>query len=281
MHTELYEERWILVKRIYLISVLCAILLQACQFGSNTTDALPTTIPSVGALATSQAMTENAPPPGYRESVSFPMIDGGLNFLSNWRYEVLLQFDGVFSGTPRPVQASTMASVWFNQLSSARRVVIEGGGELFGQEEGVIVEAVRLGTDAYLLRDNVCLGDAGGNAEVAADLGAGDLIGGVTQAIPDGVKAVINGEQVWRYAFTVNDLNLPQIQTGDSGRITGMTGEMWMAPERDAVIRFYLNLDVENAIIFQSALPVTGQIIIRYDLYDIGVDPNITQPFGC
>jgi hypothetical protein len=116
---------------------------------------------------------------------------------------------------------------------------------------------------------------------VAADLGAGNLIGGVNQAIPDGVKAVINGEQVWRYAFTVNDLNLPQIQTGDSGRITGMTGEMWMAPERDAVIRFYLNLDVENAIIFQSALPVTGQIIIRYDLYDIGVDPNITQPFGC
>ena len=48
-----------------------------------------------------------------------------------------------------------------------------------------------------------------------------------------------------------------------------------------AVVRFYVNLDVENAFIFDRQLPVTGQVILRYDLYDIGVVPNITVPFGC
>jgi hypothetical protein len=95
------------------------------------------------------------------------------------------------------------------------------------------------------------------------------------------VRAVINGEEVWRYTFSAEELSLPQIQIGDDGHVTLLGGELWVAPAREAVIRYYANLDVENVILLDSTLPVTGQIIIRYDLYEIGVDPNITQPFGC
>ena len=56
---------------------------------------------------------------------------------------------------------------------------------------------------------------------------------------------------------------------------------MWISPAHNAVVRFYLNLDVTNVVIFDRQLPVTGQVTMRYDLYDIGSDFNITTPFGC
>lgn len=262
-------------------ALLLVLLLAACRPRGETVDDIPTRIPSIESLATSQAMTQNAPPEGFRDSVSFPQIDAGLVVLSNWRYEVLLEFDGTFAGTAREVRASSQAGVWYNQLGQQRRTVVSGSGELFAGEAGTVLEGVRLGTDTFLVRDVVCLGDAGGDAATAADLRASDLIGGVNQAVPEGVRARINGQDVWRYAFTLADLNLPQIQTGDGSNITLLGGELWVAPAHDAVIRYYLNLDVENALIFASAAPVTGTVIVRYDLHDIGIDPNISQPFGC
>lgn len=275
-----------MLKWIRLFSLLLVVmLLAACRERGKTLDDVPTRIPSVDALATADMLTANAPPPGYRESVSFPQVDDNLPRLESWRYEVLMAFDGVFAGTPRPVTGRTTAQVWFRQLGPTRRVVIEGEGELVAQEEGVVLEGVRLGSDTFLVRDNTCLGDAGGDAAVLADLRAGDLIGGVTEAIPAGAKGTINGEEVWRYDFTQEELVLPQIDLGDRGSIIAMSGELWVAPEHDAVIRFYLTLNVENAFVFNlddpDALPVTGTVTLRYDLYDIGVDPNITQPFGC
>jgi len=38
---------------------------------------------------------------------------------------------------------------------------------------------------------------------------------------------------------------------------------------------------VEKAIIFDRQVPVSGQVIVRYDLLNIGDVPNITVPFGC
>jgi hypothetical protein len=34
-------------------------------------------------------------------------------------------------------------------------------------------------------------------------------------------------------------------------------------------------------VIFDRQLPVTGQVVMRYDLYEIGEAFNITVPFGC
>ena len=84
----------------------------------------------------------------------------------------------------------------------------------------------------------------------------------------------------WQYRFETEDLNLPSIRLDENGTLAA-NGELWVAPERDTVVRFYVNLDVENAFIFDRQLPVSGQVIVRYDLYDIGNVPNITIPFGC
>jgi|FLYN01.1.fsa_nt_gi hypothetical protein len=243
-------------------------------------DDLPTQA-TIDDLATATYLTENAPPEGFRGEVSFPEVDAGLNQLPGWRYVVYLEFNGAFARTPRETEATASAEVWFNQLGTARRVVVSTSGELIGREEDTQYEAVRLGPDAFLVRDNICLGNAGPDAQTAADLRAGQLVGGVNRATPTGLRATLNGEEAWQYAFTASDLNLPAIRLSDEGQLTLNGGEIWVAPEHNAVVRFYVNLEVTNAIIFDRQLPVTGQVIIRYDLYDIGVVPNITVPFGC
>lgn len=280
MHTMRYEtmafsQGWRLA-----CLLLLAILLAACtgRRGQQVDD-IPTLIP-LDVAPTAFLLTENAPPPGFRESVAFPEVDARLNQLAGWRYLVTLEFDGIFARTPRETNATARAEVWYNQLGSARRVMVETSGELIGQEEDTSFEAVRMGPDAFLVRDNTCLSNAGDDAETAADLRAGFLVGGVTSATPTGRHAIINGQEVWEYRVTNDNLNLPAIRLDDDGSLNA-TGEMWVAPEHNAVIRFYVNLDVENAYIFDRQLPVTGQVLLRYDLFDIGEATNITVPFGC
>lgn len=269
--------------------VLIAILAACNLGGGQSLEDIPTRVVSLEDLATAQMRTENAPPPGFRDSITFPQIDANLSALPNWRYEMLLEFNGVFTGTTRPATASTLANVSYNQLDSARRVVLEASGMLVNPEGDTPIrrEGVRLGPDTYLVQENICLGAADGAAAVLADLRAGDLIGGVQRAVPDGVRATINGETVWRYTFGATDLNLPGIRFMQGGRIASFSAELWIAPEHNAVIRFWLTMDIENVVLNlvatseDGALPVSGQLILRYDLYDIGVNPNITQPFGC
>lgn len=261
-------------------TLILALALAACNArrGPGLED-IPTRA-SIDGLATETVLTQNAPPEGWRDPVSFPEIDAGLRELSGWRYEVVMEFDGVFARTTRRASAATRAEVWFNQLGSARRVVFRTAGELSGQPDENTYEAVQLGPDAFLVRDSACVSNSE-DAQTAASLSAGGLVGGVREAPSGARQAVINGEEVWRYDFTADNLVLPQVQLAEGGRIYSAAGELWVAPKHSAVIRFYANLDVENAIIFGSTLPVTGQIIVRYDLYDVGVVPNIAVPFGC
>lgn len=265
-----------------LVIVLLMISAAACtgQRGMRLED-IPTQA-SLDALASAVPLTQNAPPAPYNTVVTrFDRVDNGLTELAGWRYVVQLEFEGVFARTPRQTTASARAEVWFNQLASARRVNLSTSGELIGQSEDVSYEAVRLGPDSFLVRDGVCLDNAGADAETAANLGAGDLIGGVLRASPGGQRAVLNGEEAWLYTFAPEDLSIPAIRLGDDGRMTVSGGELWIAPARKAVVRFYVNLDVENAVIFDRQLPVTGRVLLRYDVYEIGEAYNITIPFGC
>ena len=54
-----------------------------------------------------------------------------------------------------------------------------------------------------------------------------------------------------------------------------------LTPAPGVVVRYYATLNVTNARIFGRTLPVDGQVIMRYDLYDIGQTFNISEPFGC
>lgn len=276
--------------RRMLVCLSFLLLLAGCNRGTGQgIDGLPTRVTSLDALATSQILTRNAPPEGFRETVAFPQVDANLAGLPNWHYTMTLQFDGVYAGTPREAVASTRLDVWFNQLDTARRVVLNASGILLGSESETPIqrEGVRLGPDTYYVIDSVCQGQGTPNAELLADLRAGEIIGGLTQARSTSISAVINGEQVWRYDFAPEDFNIPALALNDNSRITNLSGEFWVSPEHNAVIRFWVTMDVENVVITflsddpDSAIPVSGQVVLRYDLFDIGVNPNITQPFGC
>jgi hypothetical protein len=112
-------------------------------------------------------------------------------------------------------------------------------------------------------------------------LGAGDLIGGIRTAEPAGRRATINGQEVYAYSIADGELTSPAIRLAEGGRQTVTGYDLWIAPSANAIIRFYVNFDVENAILLSSQLPVTGQVAIRYDLYDVGTAFNIAVPFGC
>jgi len=259
--------------------LLISLMLVGCTERGLSLDDLPTPI-TPEARATELVLTRNAPPPGF-EQVSFPSVDDNLTALPGWRYELMLSFNGVFAGTPRQTQATTRATVWYNQVASSRRIVLQSEGELLTQEAPINLEAVRLGQDAFLLRDGVCLVNATDEAAAAAQLGAGTLIGGVNTALPAARKATINSEEVWAYTLNFDQLNLPTVDFSDGGQVLAMNGELWVAPAHNAVVRYYLTLEVENTRVFGSTLPLTGTVLIRYDLYDIGVAPNLSVPFGC
>lgn len=266
----------------FMILLLVICLITACdmQRGQVVENVVPTQA-SIEDLATALPLTQNAPPPPYNGEVTrFSLVDNQLNELPGWRYVVQLEFNGVFSRTPRETQATARAEVWFNQLGSARRVVFNTSGDLIGLEEDVSYEAVRLGPDAFLVQENTCMG-SGNDAVTAADLNAGGLVGGVTRAVPAGMRATINGEEAYLFRFEPDALNLPPVRLGDDGRLTINSQELWISPTQNAVVRFYMNLYVENAVIFNSQLPVTGDLLVRYDGFDFGTPFNITVPFGC
>lgn len=268
------------MKRLWTLALLFAAL-TACttQRGLQPED-IPTRA-SLDSLATAIPLTENAPPAPFAGTVTgFSSVDNGLADLPGWRYVVQLDFDGVFADTPREARASARAEVSFNQLGSARRIILNTSGELIGDAENTSFEAVRLGPDNFLVQNGVCTTGTN-SAQIATDLQAGQLVGGITRAEPAGRRATINGEDVYLYTFTADDLLLPAIRIGDNGTVAMTSGEMWISPTRKAVVRFYLNLDVTNVVIFDRQLPVTGQVRMRYDLYDVGSAFNITTPYGC
>lgn len=268
---------WYAAQTRVLLALLVLFALAACQ--PQDPEALPT-LAQPEALATANLLTENAPPPGFSE-VAFPRIDDNLTRLSGWRYEMIFSFTGVFARTPRETALSTRATVTYDQVGSARRVVASIDNDLESPGDPVESEGVRLGPDTFLVREGTCLSNAGSDAQLLADLSAGDLLGGVQQATTAAEIAVINGEQAWRYDFQLEDLRLPNIQLIEDSRILELRHDLWVAPEHNVVVRFYVTMEVENVILLQGTLPVSGTVILRYDLFDIGVVPNITVPFGC
>ncbi len=272
------------MKRLILFALL-GLLVASC---STPRGLQPQDIPtraSINDISTSVPLTENAPPAPINGLVTdFNEIDNHLTDLPGWRYVVQLEFTGVFANTPREASASARAEVWFNQLASARRVQVSTSGDLLGQpdnSDSSAYEAVRLGPDAFLVRDGTCQSNATEAAKTAANLRAGELVGGVTRATPGGRHATINGTDVYLFTFDGSDLILPSIRIGDNGSVTLTSGELWLSAENNVAVRFYLNLDVENVVIFDRQLPVSGQVLMRYDLYDVGTEFNITTPFGC
>jgi hypothetical protein len=275
-----YHWRMMSRRNLLLIAVIAVALLAGCRSQRNATPVPVPTLASLDMLATAQPLTQNAPPPPFdSEQTRYVRIDDGLNQLAGARTVVQLEFDGTYTETGQQVSASAQAEITLDQLTSARRVVLTTEGSLIGQPDDTQFEAVRLGEDAYLVRDGVCAG--GADAQAAASLSAVNLLGGVLRAAPAGRQAVINGEQVYAYAVAPEDLSLPSVQVSDGGRLQVDSAELWISPARGVVVRFYVNLTVENAIVFDRPSPVTGTVLLRYDAYDLDQANTISIPFGC
>ncbi len=113
-----------------------------------------------------------------------------------------------------------------------------------------------------------------------ANLEAGSLIGGVAEIPYSGVQAVLNSVQAYRYSVEPSAAVLPTIQMEEDSELS-LNGELWVTPERNVVVRYYANLDVSHVRILANDRLVSGQVFIRYDVYDLDVVPNISIPFGC
>lgn len=270
--------------RILPICIVLMLLLTACRERGLTLADIPTPI-SIDARATEIVLTENAPPYGFDE-VAFPQIDLNLPQVNGWHYTVDMEFDGVFTQVERKATGRVTADVWYDQVSSARRVVVKSQGDLLGLDEPSQYEAVKLGPDTFLVQNGTCLANAEEQADIVASIDAGSLVGGINSARASGMpQQKRNDQTVWQYAINFDQLNLPQLTLNDNSRILAFNGELWVAPDHDVVIRYYLTIDVENAQVFtklrDTALPVTGRLIVRYDVYDIGTVPNLSVPTGC
>lgn len=258
-----------------LIVIGLCVLLAACQ---QSAEVMPTSA-DPNAVATGFVLTENAPPSGF-ETVSFPELNANLERLTGWRYEMFFSFDGVFSGTSRQTSASAQASVTYNQVSSARRVIGQIDVDLQDTDAPIRYEGVRLGPDVFLVRDQVCSRNTD-DARLLADLDAGSLLGGVQLAVTAAQREVVNGIAVWRYEFLAEDVITPNVILAGDARLLSVNGQLWVSPDYNVVVRYYLTLDVENATIFDQSLPISGLVTLQYDLFDVGTVPNITVPNGC
>ena len=135
--------------------------------------------------------------------------------------------------------------------------------------------------DYYLVNEQGrCLLNVDDTARAIASLSAHDLLGGIAQVPYAGIQAVLNGEQSYRYNLDETVVTLPLIHREDDSVVT-LSGELWVAPEYSVITRYYANVDVSRVTLLDGAQSVSGQLYVRYDLYEIGTVPNISIPFGC
>lgn len=229
--------------------------------------------------ATASVLTREAPPSGF-DTVSFPQLDANTAALDHFRAEVSFVFNGTFSRTPRLAAADTSAVITAYPAEQARRVVATITNTIQPDTRPITLDAVLLGNDPFLVRNGTCT-DRPEEARLATQLDAAALLGGIEQAQVAPRRATLNGEAVWLYTFTQADMLLPALTMGDNSRVIGLSGELWVSPSRNVVVRYYVNLDVDNVTLFNQPLPVTGSILMRYDLYLHEEPPNINVPYGC
>lgn len=259
-----------------ILGLVLLLALSACDIGGNDDIVVPT-IADVESAATASVQTQNAPPAGFQE-VNYPQIDQGLDQLSFSRFEIDVTFDGIYADTGEETAGEMHLEALSNQLSVARWVDIEFNGEVFSGG-ATNLTAVRLSNNYYMINPNgVCITETSQIQEIA-NLDAGQIVGGVELAGPTSRRGEINGYPAWQYGFGPEALVEPQIQTTVSLDI--LTGELWVAPDFQIVVRYIVEMNVENAQLLFGNRPVTGRLRYEYNVYDINLEQNISIPNGC
>jgi len=267
---------------------LAGLLLVACGQGGQTDDVPIPTLASFDTLPTAYFLTQNAPPPGF-SSLALDPIERGLTDHPGWAYTLSGSFSGTFDVTGDAAQGSLSVLVQGNELGQARRVVLEVSGSAFAPgQETVRLEGVRISNDYYLVDVNgqCSQGDSGlaGNA-IIADLAAGQILGGVAQAVPTGHRDTLNSLPAWQYTFAPQDARLPAVVTHPNSEVT-LAADLWVAPEVNAVLRYEVTVTVRGVHLLwadRTGSTVSGTLSLRYELDPtaFGELPNISVPHGC
>ncbi len=263
--------------------------LAACTSSSGSGDApLPTPL-DLTVYPTALFLTANAPPAGFGEVTAFDAVDHNLALHQGWAYTITGQFDGLYDVSGEPVTGLLQIQVQGDELSQARWVVLEAGGNAFVDlTDTVSLQGVRFANDYYMVDANQrCTVDPGGQMVETrlADLGAAQIIGGVTHAVPTGFHEDRDGLHAWQYTFTVESMQLPAIHQRADSRVT-VAADLWIAPEINAVLVYEVNATVARVHLLwadQTQSTVSGTLYLRYelDIASLGTLPNISIPFGC
>lgn len=238
---------------------------------------------------THQFLTQQAPPQGFGVLTTLGSIDQTLSAQTGWAYTVRGTFEGINDATGDPVTGELTLTVQGDEPSQRRRVLLDVGGSAFLPDDGVLaIEGVRVSNDFYTVDvTGECTMDQGGQmmtAEVAA-LGAGDIIGGVAQAVPTGHQRSIEGLQAWQYTFAPATMRLPAIHRRTDS-VVDVQADLWFAPDINAVLLYEVTAQVARVHLLwsdQTAATVSGTLYLRYepDIPTLGVQPNISVPNGC
>ncbi len=273
-----------------LVSLLVGglLALSACASSNDESNFVMPTLASLETIPTAVFLTENAPPPGFA-TLALDPIERGLAAHPGWTYTVSGSFEGVFDATGEPAAGTISVQVQGNEPGQTRRAVLEIEGRAFLPGEAWLrLEGVRFSNDYYTVDVNgQCTTDGGEQAGGAAiaDLSAGQVIGGVAQALPTGHRQTLDGLPAWQYTFTPADARLPAIHPGPGGTVT-LAADLWFAPEVNAVLRYEVTAAVSGVHLLwtdRTSSTVSGTLTLRYALDAATLDtlPNISVPHGC
>ncbi len=278
------EHRRIHIKGLIVTLLLTISLLVACDqiIGEDEAEPLPTLDElDLEEFQTVQVFTQNAPPPGF-ETIAFPEVDDNLIRTVYSQVEINAIFDGHYSDTGEPVTEAFMKVRMTNdELHVARHIQIEFVGDVFSGSSSNL-DVVRLGNDYYMVDVNrTCVTDPA-VVDPLANLRAGQLVGGVEFAQPTGVEDLINDVNAWQYGFDPQFINPPAVQLeASTARLDFLSGEIWVAPEHNIVMRYVVEMNVHRAKLLFGEREVTGRFWYQYDVISIGIPPNISIPNGC
>ncbi len=262
--------------------------LSACASSNDEGNFVMPTLASLETIPTAIFLTENAPPPGFA-TLALDPIEHGLAAHPGWTYTLTGSFEGTFDATGEPAAGTISVQVQGNEPGQTRRVVLEIEGRAFLPGEALLrLEGVRFSNDYYTVDvHGVCTtnGDGQPGGAAIADLSAGQVIGGVAQAMPTGHRQTLDGLPAWQYTFAPADARLPAIHPGPDGTVT-LAADLWFAPEVDAVLRYEVSAEVSGVHLLwadRTSSTVSGTLVLRYalDVAALDTQPNISVPHGC
>lgn len=276
-----------MVRRRIWLSLL-ALIAGACGSIPSSDAPLPTQV-DLTLYPTHQFLTQHAPPAGFGVLAGYQGIDRGLAAHQGWTYRVTAVFEGVDDRSGSPVSGSLTLQVQGNEPAQSRRVLLQAEGRAFLTTDGALtLEGVRWSNDYYIVDGaGRCTVDRGRQMadSAIADLGAGDIIGGVVRAVPTGHRQELQGQRAWQYTFVPADLILPAIHTQADSRVS-VAADLWFAPDLNAVLVYDLTVTVARVHLLWSdpAQPtVSGTLYLHYapEVPALGQLPNIAVPHGC